>query len=773
VNGRVRASGAARLRIAAIVAAILTVAAALPAQAQTRPWPSEFPPRPLAARDVKFPAYELRTLANGLQVVAVLHHEQPVVSIRMIVRAGGAQDPRGKLGLANLTASLLDQGTTGKSAREINDEIDFIGGEMTAGAGPDLSFVDMVVTRDSFADGMRLLAEMVRQPAFAQEELERQRQQMLSGLQVSFEDPAFLADAVFNRLVYGFHPYGMPETGTPETLAAVTRDDIVAFHRRSFVPNNAILAVVGDLTADQAFQGVEQVFGDWERRDAPAPPMAAPPNPARRVIVINKPDAVQTEVRVGLLGIRRNQPDYMPLNLAVRILGGEGANRLHQVLRTERGLTYGAQADMHALREAGDVVAETSTRSDATGEVLKLIVREVERIQRERVNERELADAKAYLTGSFPLTIETPDAIATQVLNVLFYGLPIAELQSFRDRVNSVGSADIERVARYYLLSDRLSIVLVGNAAAFTSQLRAAGFGTFDVIDATDLDLTAVDFKRGGRRGALEPPGGPGIAVTAAAPLAYQSRSAAAPARGQATSGTTSDEARALLDKMIAAKGGLDTLRGVKTLRADTRSDLQGPSGPVAAEVTTYLQYPDKVRVETRIPSGAPGAAGAASGQTRLLQVFDGTRGWVFDGRVTSDVPEPALREIRAGFTRDTIMLLLAAHDGAVRARLLPDVKDEDGVQFHALELSSRTLDPVIMYVDRQTNLIAKQTYLGTGPGRPLVEELFTDYRPVDGVQIAFTARVRSGGQPVLDRRVTAIHINQPLEATLFTRPVP
>ena len=167
----------------------------------------------------------------------------------------------------------------------------------------------------------------------------------------------------------------------------------------------------------------------------------------------------------------------MALNLAIRILGGEGSNRLHQVLRTDRGLTYGAQADMNTLKESGDIVAETNTRSDATGEVVRLIVDEMWRLQRERVSEGELASAKAYLTGSFPLTIETPDSIALQVLNVIFYGLPLEQLQTFRERVNRVTVDDIERVARFYLKPDAVSVVLVGNASVFVPQLRGVGFG--------------------------------------------------------------------------------------------------------------------------------------------------------------------------------------------------------------------------------------------------------------------------------------------------------
>jgi zinc protease len=752
----------------------LAVLAAGAASAQTR-WPTERPPGPLPARSVRFPPYEIRTLSNGLQVVVVLHHEQPVVSMRLIVRAGSAFDPRDEIGLAHLAASLLDQGTSGAtpmSATEMNDAMDFIGGDMSAGAGTDLSFVNVLVMKDSFDVGLRMLSDMARHPAFAPAEIDRQRQQMLSSLQVSLDDAEFIANSVFDRLVYGFHPYGLPELGTPRTIAAISRGDLVAFHDRNFVPNNAILAVVGDLSAADAFDGVNRVFGDWAGRDVSAQPFIAPPDPARRVVVIDKPDAVQTEVRVGHLGVKRDTPDYMALNLALRILGGEGANRLHQVLRTERSLTYGAQAEMDTLKEAGDFEAETNTRTEATGEVVRLIIDEFWRLQRERVSERELADAKAYMTGSFPLTIETPDAIATQVLNVMFYGLPLEELQSFRDRVNAVTVDDIERVARYYLRPDRLSIVLVGNAAGFVPQLRRIGLGTFDTIEMGDLDLTTADFRTTGASGGPGP-GRPGAPVRPSgtgrpgaglgAPrtgtsFAYQAQSAT---RSQPpVAAPEAEYARALLDKVIAAKGGLDTLRGVKSITAVTDADTDSPGGRVDARTKTFLQYPDHVRVETTL-----------AGET-IVQVYDGARGWVKDSRGTHDVPERTARELEASVTRDVLALLLAAHDGSVRPRLLPDIRDEAGRVYHALECSAPSLEPTVLYIDPDTNLIAGQRYVAGTGSHPLVEELFSDYKAVSGVQVAFTARVRRAGQTVLERHVTDIKINAPLDPALFKRPV-
>jgi zinc protease len=742
---------------------VLAVLAAAPVSAQNAAWPSESPPRPLAAREVRFPPYQIRTLPNGLQVVAVLHHEQPIVSMRMIVRAGGALDPKDKFGLADLTAALLTQGTENQSATELNEAVDFIGASMGAGAGTDLSFVNMIVMKDSFDVGLRMLSDIARRPAFAPAEIERQRQQILSSLQVSLEDPEYVADSVFRRLVFGFHPYAWPQSGTPDTLARITRDDLVAFHKRYFVPNNTIIAVVGDVTDEEAFAGVTKAFGDWQQGEVPAEAPIAPPDPTRRVVIINKPDAVQTEVRVGHLGIRRNHADYMPLNLATRILGGEGANRLHQVLRTERGLTYGAQAEMNTLREAGAIQATTNTRSEATGEVLRLMVDEFWRLQRERVGERELAEAKNYMTGSFPLTIETADAIATQVLNVLFYGLPVEQLQSFRERVNAVSTDEVQRVARFYLRPDRLSIVLVGNSEAFIPQLKRLGFSAFEVIEMNNLDLTTTDLKKAGGAGRAGAAGRAGQVGQAFRPaVAYQQTSSINPQAGP--------EARALLEKVIAAKGGLDKLRGIRSITAHTRAELpQPPAGggrgkppsgdPVYAETTTYLEYPNRVRVETKLPDAT------------VVQVFDGARAWVKDPAGVHDVPAQALADLRLSLRRDTIAALLAAYDGTLRARLLPDVKDEAGRIHRALELSGQDLDPMVLYLDPETFRITRQSYVAAGPGSALIEERFSDYRPVDGIQIAFSAAVRRGDHVMLDRKVVELKINDLLAPTLFTRP--
>jgi hypothetical protein len=458
---------------------------------------------------------------------------------------------------------------------------------------------------------------------------------------------------------------------------------------------------------------------------------------------------------VGHIGIQRKHPDYMAVNLAIRILGGEGSNRLHNVLRTQRALTYGAQANMDALKESGDFVAQTNTRSDATAEVLRLTFDEFWRLQRDPVSERELADAKAYMTGSFPLTIETPDAIAMQVLNVVFYGLPIEDLQNYRDRVNAVTVEDIQRVARAYLRPDRLSVVLVGNVAAFGSSLKGVGFNSYETVELASLDLTTADFRRAGGRAGAPVLGRFRSASTR--PVAYQPSSASvAPMAPQ-----DGAQAKALLERAIEAKGGLQKLRAIKGITAKTTTTMAGPEGRVQAEATTYLEYPNRVRVETKLPD------------LLSIQVYDGEHAWVRDPQGLHDVPERFVRDLQSSLRRDTIALLLAAVDGSVSVRALQEIRSDTGIVQQGLELTGPGLEPVVLYINPSTGLIAKQTYVAGGPGQPIIEESFSDYRVVDGVQVAHTAAVRRAGQLMLERRVNVISINPPLDPALFTRPAP
>jgi zinc protease len=686
--------------------------------AQNPEWPSERPPGPLPAHDVAFPQYAIRTLANGLQVIEVPHHEQPAVSLRLVVRAGTAQDPEDKPGVASLAADLLDQGTATKTAAQVATAIDSIGGALGTGAAPDLTYITAVVMKDSLDVGLNLVSDLAQHPAFAPEEIERQRHQSLSALKVSYDDPDYLANTVFDRLVYGRHPYGRPGTGTPASIAAITRDDLVAFHRAWFGANNAILAIVGDVSPEDAFAGAGRAFGSWAKAPEEAPKRIDPPAPANRLVVIDLPGAVQTEIRAGNIAIPRRNRDHMALDLATKVLGGEGANRLHRVLRVEHGLTYGASADLNALKETGDIVAETNTRSATTGETLRLMIDEFWKMTREPVGERELAGAQEYLTGSFPLKIETPSQIATRILDNVFFGLSLDDLQTYRERVSVVTPDDVQRVAREYLHPDKLTVVLVGDASTFVSQLPPVGFDTFERIPIDDLDIASPDLRR--------------IKDHSSMP--------------------ETDPARALIDKAVAAKGGLKTLQSIRTIRTESTTSYSTLKGPVPFLTTTWIRYPDSYRIEADMPGG------------KIVQVYTAGRYWIQDA--TGIHEAPASDPIREGLQRDTIPLLLKLAAGQLVVREL----DTQDPALAAVGISGEGMTPLTMFINRENGLIAGVRYESASQPGVRTDELYDDYRDVNGLQVAFHTIVRRTGLPPIEREVKTFKINVPVPSALFVK---
>lgn len=721
------------LRGLIVVGVLAAVAARGVAQERAKTWPRESAPKPLPSKPLKFPPYAVRTLENGLQVIAVSHHELPIISLRLLIKAGAADDPPDRPGVATFAAGLLDQGTSSRTARQIADTIDSIGGTLGAGAGTDLSYTTALVMKDSLDLGLDLLADITRNPAFAPEEIERNRQQILSTLQVSFTSPDFIAGAVLDRAVLGAHPYAHPNDGTPRSIAAITRDDFVQFHRTRFVPNNAMLAVVGDIGPEEAFAAAERYFGNWPRADVPALAFPKVPEPQRRIIVVDKPDAVQTEIRVGQIGIPRKDHDYMPLRVLFQVLGGTGSSRLFKVLRSERGLTYDASARVDALKYAGEFSAQTNTRSEKTAEALRLVLDEIRRLQNDLIPEDELRNAKAFLTGGFPLSIETPDGIATQVLDALFYDLGPGYLESFRDRINAVTADDIQRAAQGYLRPDSMDIVLVGNAAAFGKDV--ARFGKVEHIPIAELSLDGVELRQ---KPAVPAP----ASGSAAAPSASRGR------------------ALGVLAAAARAKGGLDALRAVKDVKAVATTMLTTPQGPVTAEAQAYVIYPDKFRNEVKLPMGT------------LIQVFNGTAAWISGPQGTQTLPPPLVKIFKAGAKRDLIYLLTHAADEGTLLEALDPVKTPVGV-LDPVKVTDRDGDVVTVYVEEKSGQVAKLTYKSTTPAGTAAdaEEQFSDYRTVQGIQVPFHAVQIQNGLKTTERVLKSVTHNSGVDPDLFKQP--
>ncbi len=448
------------------------------------------------AKDFHFPAFEQKTLANGLQVVVIEHHEIPAVTVEMLFRAGKAFTPATKAGLPTATAQLLHEGTTSRSSQQIAQAIDSVGGSLSTYSSWDSAAALLQVTSDQLGPGLDLLADVVQRPNFPAEELERWRHQALNNLQVQQEDASYLADAAFERALFTDHPYGLPEEGTPESVQGLTRDDLVSFHREHYVPNEAIIAVVGDVQAADAFARVERAFGAWTRGSEHEIPKVEPERREKhRIVVIDMPDAVQSEIRVGQIGIPFADPDFFAADVYNSILGGGSSSRLYQEVRNKRGLSYSAGSGFLKAIQSGPFDASASTKTESTTEALTVMLDTMETLEKAPVPPAELEARKTYLSGVFPLQIETPRGIADKVLEALKYGLGREFIESYRGRIDAVTAEQVRSFAERRMHPESSLIVVVGNAGVFLPELQKK-LGPAEVIPYQELDLLRTDLRR-------------------------------------------------------------------------------------------------------------------------------------------------------------------------------------------------------------------------------------------------------------------------------------
>lgn len=430
------------------------------------------PPEPGTPVNARIPEVSERTLANGMRVIVAPNRALPLISADFRIASGAAADPRGRAGLASMTADLLTRGTTSRSATEIASAIESIGASINAGSTPDSSAVSMQTRSDRANDAFTVFADVARNPQFAEEELGRARQQALDGLQVALSQPGPIASFAMSRAIFGEAPYGA--VTSPASLAAITRDDMARFHATYWRPDNAVLVIAGDVSAEEGFALAERFFGDWARPSAPMParPDATAHAPAPRTIVIDLPQTGQAAVAVGLRGIARTDADYFPLLVANNVLGGGYAARLNTEIRIRRGLSYGASSSLSARAAPGPIVAQAQTRNDAAVQVYELIAAEIDRIGAQLVPEAELTARKAVLIGSFGRSVETTSGLAGQISTLALYGLPPERLGTYVSDVTAVTPEQARAAARRYFDPGRADVVVVGDAQHFWDGLR-------------------------------------------------------------------------------------------------------------------------------------------------------------------------------------------------------------------------------------------------------------------------------------------------------------
>ena len=429
-------------------------------------------PAPLPPRPISIPTPRETTLPNGLSLVVVEDNRLPLISYRLAFRVGGAFDPPDLPGLTDLLAGLLPEGTESKTSKQIADEVARMGASLSAGATSDYTIV-AASTLSQFNEAvLALMAEVILEPSFPENEVSLAKQNTKESLRQQRAQPSFLASEMVARVMFGNHPYSVVAP-TPESIDRSSRDEFVKFHRSKLVPNNAVLIVVGDVRYDEILKQAESLFSTWQRGEEIVANFPAPPvRTSRQAYLVDRPGSAQSNIVIANSGITRTSPDYFPMMLMHTVLGANASSRLFMNLREDKGYTYGAYSTLDARRTAGTFRVTAEVRTPVTGDSLKEFFYELNRIRSEPVAEKELADAKAYLTGVFPIRLETQEGLTDQLVQIKMLNLPNDYLQMYRDRVQAVTREEIQRVAREYVKPDEAALIVVGDGAQVLDQMK-------------------------------------------------------------------------------------------------------------------------------------------------------------------------------------------------------------------------------------------------------------------------------------------------------------
>jgi len=405
-----------------------------------------------------------KILPNGLTVLHSEKHNLPIIMVTMVVKAGALDEPKEKAGLAYLTADLLDEGTKNRKSSQISEEVEFIGAGLGASANSDYTTITLSVLKKDVEKGFELFSDIILNPVFPQEELDRKRERIKGSLKQREEDPSFVAARSFKKEVFGEHPYARLMEGSEETLSGITRENLMEFHSKYFIPNNAILSVVGDLTSDELDSLIKKYLDTWKAADLPERKIhPVSEEKTKKVIKIDK-DVTQATIIIGHLGISRDNPDYYAVSVMNYILGGGGfASRLMQTVRDELGLAYGISSSFSASQGKGSFEAEVQTKNESANKVIEEILKQMEKIRSEAVSDEELSGAKDYLIGSFPRRLDTSRKIADFLAAIEFYNLGLDYAEKYPGYINAATKEDVLRVAKKYLDPENFVLVIVAD----------------------------------------------------------------------------------------------------------------------------------------------------------------------------------------------------------------------------------------------------------------------------------------------------------------------
>ncbi|MGH9804653.1 MAG: M16 family metallopeptidase [Candidatus Acidiferrales bacterium] len=691
------------------------------AAAQTHYKKLAYPP----LRDLQLPKVERVELKNGLVLYLVEDHLLPKVEGFALVRTGGRWVAAEKAGLGTVVAQAMRTGGTEKrKGEDIDRALANVGATVETGMGLESATASVFALKSDLPLALEVLADLLRNPAFPEDKIELAKVQLRTGIARRNDDVGQIADREFNKLLYGADSAYVQQPEY-ESVANIAREDVVGFHRAGYHPDRTILGLWGDFDSAAVKALVEKNFGDWARSTTAVP--ALPPAPAAgaaTVGFIQKDDINQTNLRVGHLGGRLDDPDYYALNVMAEILGGGLSARLFRRVRSDMGLAYAAFGTWDAEYDyPGRFYIRVDTKSETTVKAAQAVVEEVRLMTAEPVTAEELRVAKEGILNSFVFNFDTTGEIVRRLMTYEYYGYPRDFLDKYKANVEKVTAEDVLRVAQKHLRPEQLVVLAVGRAQDFDQPLATLGA-------VKPIDITI-------------PP--PKAAAAKAAPAA----TAETEARG-----------KEVLQAAVKGMGGLEALQGIQNQSALLRVRQVTPMGEMALTAKLVVVLPDKVRRDVVTPMG------------EVTFVSDGKQGWVKHPGGLQDLPAAELDNLRKVRARSPEVLLLDAAAGKRRVQYLETVAVEEQ-EADVVLVTDESGDAVKLYVERSSGHIVKRQSQGSSPTEGPVEEeiLFSDFRPVGALVIPFKQVTLHNGKRAAEAEIQNFEINISVDPALFERP--
>ena len=696
---------------------------------------------------IDLPPTHRETLDNGLEVLVLEQPNLPIVQFDLRVGTGGsARDPDGKSGLASFVAQMLSEGTDSRSADEIAEAIDFVGGELGASASTDYAAASARVLRQDLDVGLGLLADVVVNPTFPGANLSNVRQQLIGNVRSSQDSPGALVERRFRDMLFGSdHPLG--RAPTEESINAIRRNDLVQFHEAYYRPNVATLVVAGDVTPATIMPKVRKAFGSWERASVPELDVSTPDTPDERdALFVHKPGQTQVQIALGEPGLAVSSDDYLAMQIANYVLGGGAfSSRLLQVLRSEAGQTYSISSRYAAYRFPGFFRVSTFTRNDQLKNTLGLIMDELARFRSEGLTSEELEAAQDHIAGSYVLGLETLSGLANEVQNAVTYDRGLDWIRDYKRTIRSFNLDEINRTIPEHLHPDRLQMTLLGDF----DTLAQLGTQTDEFVSGLTLsDVSVVEWT--------QPLGAAPMSFTA---FNTQRQQAQQPLTLD-WNADVGDEARSVLENVIEAEGGVEALESLDSYHAIGQGMIRQQGQTLSAQIETWVDPPLKVRQRTAISLGQQAVA--------VDYLWNGERGWVKQGQSWSAMPAELTREMRVGMAFDPVFTPLFisregyqfTHEG--RTGL-------DGRPADIIRVTTPDGRWAELYYDAETHHLRRME-------RPEAAEQtrttrYGDYREIDGYMVPFFRETAVGDQLVSRVQLQTVEINQGFDPTLFRNP--